>query len=179
MDSTWFSRWEEARLGGLNGQHVVQPLGGGTPGGLNGQHVVQPLGGGTPGGLNGQHVVQPLGGGTPGGLNGQHVVQLVLGVRQDPLQPFHSNTSVDGIWCCCLSPHDLCRCPCNLVQSLRVCLLGVAEVAHLIVEHGTLDDCLVEANQDILVNLELFQLSDKVHALVRFLAACLNVWRPV
>ena len=107
----------------------------------------------------------------PGDLRGQHVVQWVVGFRQDPVQPFHSNTSVEGTWCC--------RCPCNLVQSLCVCLLGVAEVAHLIVEHCTLDYCLVEANQDILVNLELFQLSEKVHALVCFLAACLNVWRPV
>ena len=77
------------------------------------------------------------------------------------------------------APADLCRCPCNLVQSLRVCLLGVAKVAHLTVGHGTLDDGLLEKNHDLLVNLELFQLSEKVHALVRFLASCLNVWRPV
>ena len=127
----------------------------------------------------GPETPQPLGGGTPGDLRGQHVVQWVVGIRQDPVQPFHSNTSVDGTWRCCLSPHHLCRCPCNLVQSLHVCLLGVAEVAHLIVKHGTLDDGLVEANQDILVNLELFQLSEKLHVLVCFLAACLNVWRPV
>ena len=127
----------------------------------------------------GPETPQPLGGGTPGGLRGQHVVQRVLGLRQDPVQLFHSNTSVHGTWRCCLSPHDLCRCPCNLVQSLRVCLLGVAVAAHLIVERGTLDDGLVEENQDLLVNLDLFQLSEKVHALVSFLAACLNIWRPV
>ena len=105
------------------------------------------------------------------------MVQRVLGVQQDPVQLFHSNTSVDGTWRCCLSPHNLCCCPCNLVQSLRVCLPGAAKVlvAYLIVGHGTLDNGLVEASQDILINLELFQLSEKVHALVHFLAACLNV----
>ena len=127
----------------------------------------------------GPETPQPLEGGTPADLRGHHVVQWVLGVRQDPMLPFHSNTSIDGTWCCCLSLHDLCRSPCYLVQSLRVCLLGAAEVAHLIVEHGTLDDGLVEASQDLLVNLELFHFSEQVYALVRFVTACLNVWRPV
>ena len=86
---------------------------------------------------------QPSGGGTPGGLKGQHVVQRVIVVRPDPEQLFHSNTSVLGTWRCCLGPHGLCRCPCNLVQSLGVCLLGAAEVAFLIVEHGTLDNGLI------------------------------------
>ena len=74
------------------------------------------------------------------------------------------------------APADLCCCPWNLVQSLRVCLLGVVEVAHLIAEHGTLDDASSgRSKPGFLVNLELFHLSVEVHALVRFLATCLNV----
>ena len=39
---------------------------------------------------------QPLGGGAPVDLRGQHVVQRVLGVRQELVQIFYSNTSVYG-----------------------------------------------------------------------------------
>ena len=116
---------------------------------------------------------QLLGGVTPGGLKGQCVVHWVLSVWQDPVQLFHSNTSVDKASCCCLCFHSLCYCPSYLVQSLHVCLLGGTKVAHLIVEHDTLDDD-VEVNQDLLVNLELFQLSEKVHVLICFLATYFN-----
>ena len=64
------------------------------------------------------------------------------------------------IWClcCCLSPHDLCRCPCYLVQSLRVCLLGVAKVAPWMM---------------VFCQPGIFSAFSKRHPLVRFLAACL------
>ena len=90
------------------------------------------------------------------------------------MQLFRSNASVDKASCCCLCFHSLCCCPSYLVQSLHVCLLGVAKVAHLIVIHDTLDDDVVEVNQDLLVNLELFQLSEKVHLFVCFLATYFN-----
>ena len=111
----------------------------------------------------------------PGDLRGQHVIQWVPSVKQDPVQLFHSNVSTDGAQYCYICPHNICCCPCCLVQLLYVYFPGAAKVAHLVVEHGTLDDGLVEASQDLLVCLESFQLSEKVHVLVCFLAACLNV----
>ena len=82
------------------------------------------------------------------------------------MQFFHSNTSVDNVRHSYLYLHDLCRCPCCLVHSLHLSFLLVAKVAHLVVELGTSDDGLIEADQDVLVHLELVQLFEKVHALV-------------
>ena len=50
-------------------------------------------------------------------------------------------------------PLSLLPCP-----VAPVCFLGAAEVAHLIVEHDTLYDGLVDASQDLLINLEMFQM---------------------